>query len=321
MTVATDPEAPAADELADKAPPWSSDPDKPFGCPQCAQAFTTDAGLKRHMTRSHKQTSAPAGEAMGSPPEAPSVGDGAAPAGGPEELGHPDEEAPQGPEPQAEQLRRRWREFTDPARRAERKRDRKRKAKARLGPRESLEQPAGAFYGWVGGALEYSQSEYVAVGRVMTLQAPAVGVMFDAAAEGTALDKIAQPIVQHGRRWRSVSDLVSLPVLTLLAIRAPHLLNLKRELVQTPDGPRESVSLEGPLASHYYAVWEANALMMAQQYERKVIQKEADRAELAKLPFLAPVIARGEDPVLWLIVNNLTPPQQQPDDTRQGAPT
>jgi hypothetical protein len=306
----------------------------PFTCPDCAFQSLSRAGYRRHRTRTHNDAPADpryrAPRSRGAQPSAPpstdggddapetgdlgATGDEAAAAGPLEaELGHPDEGQPGQPTP----AKRSWRDYLDANKRAEMRAQRPpRERKKYTGKREPLDSDAAWLYGHIGGLVVNTGGPYTPVGRVVEMQAPAFGRVFDATVAGTWPDKVLQPIIREGKKWRTVGEIVALPVMTAIAINKPELLGIQE--VYGHEGELAGITMTGPLAGEYYAVWQANAVEMAKVFEVKEAKRQADFTEIRKLPMFAN-LPPDVDPVMFLIYQTFAP-TPTPATEPEGAP-
>lgn len=279
-------------------------------CEKCGFEAASPRGLARHMTMTHgspgsahrrQEPSERVDDAEYLPPE------------GTVEDDEPEPEQPLVIDARAEEAvptepkRRSLREWMRGKQSDARTAKRARKRFKQTGPRQPLDEPLSWTYRRLGGFIGHAQPTYAPVGRVMEMQAPTIGVMIDKAMEGTLPDRILQPFVAEGRRWKQVGEAVALPIMTAMICKKPSLLGLR---IETDPTGMQSVSLNGPLATEYYSAWESNAVEMAHGFERTEQRRRDVSEELRKIPFLKPVIEAGGDPVLWLMAQTL--PQEEP---------
>ncbi len=166
------------------------------------------------------------------------------------------------------------------------------------GPREPLDEPIAWVYGGLGQMVVRGGTKFTPVGRVMQMQSPAVGAIGDTALKGSIVDKIAQPLLREGRQYKELAETIALPMATAMVIANPDWLGL------TVD-EQGRIFATGWLWEPYYALWETCAVQMAQGYERVEVKKRETATELAKIPWLQPIIAQGQDPIVYMIVDTL----------------
>jgi hypothetical protein len=289
------PEGPQAPPGTDVGPPASADdqggpgategpeavPDD-LACPDCAAAgrpfvASSERGYRSHRTRTH-------------PGPAAAEGGGAA-AAGPE---GPEETVP-GEPPREKFNLRKWLKRDKATTATKTKRERRQWGS---GPREPLDEPIGFVYGGAGALIARGKTKFAPVGKVMQLQSGVIGVMADDALKGSLVDKIVQPIVKEGRQFKKVGEAVALPVATAMVIANPEWLGV------TVD-EQGRIFATGWAWEPYYALWEGMAVQMAHGYEAVEVKKREVNEELSKIPWLQPIIAAGEDPIVYMIVETL----------------
>ena len=250
-------------------------------CPICSaegKPFTASSirGYKSHRSRSHSGPPGPDGEAgaEGVPGETTPV------------------EPPKLP-------RRTMREWMAAKRAGETKTGKPKKERSwSKGPREPLDEPIGWAYAGLGGLVVRGGTKFVPVGKVMQMQSGAVGAIGDTAIKGSILDKIAQPLMREGRQYKELAETMALPIATAMVIANPEWLGITID-------DQGRIFAKGWMWEPYYALWETCAVQMAQGYERVEVKRRETAAELAKIPWLQPIIEAGQDPIVHMIVDTL----------------
>ena len=141
-------------------------------------------------------------------------------------------------------------------------------------------------------------TKFVPVGKVMQMQSGAVGAIGDTAIKGSILDKIAQPLMREGRQYKELAETMALPIATAMVIANPEWLGITID-------DQGRIFAKGWMWEPYYALWETCAVQMAQGYERVEVKRRETAAELAKIPWLQPIIEAGQDPIVHMIVDTL----------------
>ncbi len=285
-------------------PDEASDNAFPCGEPGCDFVAPTARGVRSHRTRTHGPQASP-GDGGGEPStEPPGDGSGAPPG---EDSLETMPGLPTRPKRSLKDMLTGKGRDTTRAPREPRSR----------GKREPLDEGFSWAYGGFGTMLVRTGSDMVPVGKVMEMQAPTIGVMADAAIKGTLVDKIVQPLVKQGKAFKEVGEAMALPVMTAMIVKQPKLLNL--HYVEDPARPGEyNIVADGPLFQPYYSVWETNAVQMARGYERKELRRQEIAKDLSAIDWLAPVIAEGTDPIMYMMVTVLGPPPLPTQEAPQG---
>lgn len=263
-----------------------------FVCADCGMVAQTQRGLTRHINSAHR--------------DSPGVGETGAP-------GEDSTETQPGVPPKK---RRTFRQLLSGT-----KGDGTKKPKrtwTMRGPREPLDEFVGWAYGGVGSMIVRAGSDMTPVGKVMEMQAPSIGIMADEAIKGTPADKIIQVFVRQGKAFKEIGETVALPAMTGMIVKKPALLGLRWVSVPnelTGEMERRLIA-DGPFFQPYYSLWETCAVQMAQGFERKELKRRELAKELEAIPFLQPIIAQGMDPILYMMVETLGAPADEPIDVQ-----
>jgi hypothetical protein len=274
------------------------------GCPSPGP-FATAGGLRRHRTRQHGPAVSPGegrGDAGGTePPVGPSPGEAAG------------EQRPGAPRRRG--IRDVLRRKVDDGRQDHRAKRASRRVWS--GPREPLDEGFAWAYGGIGTMVVRSGGDYTPVGRVMEMQSGSIGRMFDEAMQGTLADRLVQPLVRQGKQFKALGEAAALPIMTAMIVKQPAWLGLR---FARDEFGNEGYIADGPLYQPYYSVWEANALEMAKGFQRTEVRRREVREELKDVPFLAPIIEAGGDPILFMMVQVLGAPMPAEEGARGNGP-
>lgn len=168
-----------------------------------------------------------------------------------------------------------------------------------LGRRKPADDLLEGLWG-AGGSLLAQTGIDIPVGRVMTFQAPAAGIILDKAIAGTLPDRfLLQPIVRKKDEAEALGALLGLPAVVFLMERNPTAAQTLMPLLRM--------------------ALEANFVPMAQAAARQKKRAEANRKAMAEL---FPDMPAGADPIGDIIEQIFAPPpnyQAQPEPEPASA--